>query len=201
VVLYYSKTFPTMRVYCLVSCACACIAFLHIPAFRKQPNRPAVPITDTTDLPTTTRGNIAKSKTKIRTSPSDPSKSTLWRHARGKPSRRDKAANQQYLTPCEENVLLEYVLRMSECGYPLPVKFLRSLALVIARQRSPLSKSLPPPMVSDRQARTGYNRHAAFKARRVKALDWTRHGYVGMWFRSRVLVLGLEIDSSSVIQT
>ena len=93
-----------------------------------------MPIIDTADLPIVTRGNIAKCKTN--TSPSEPSKSTLWRHARGKPSRRDKATKQQYLTPCEEKALLEYVLRMSERGYPLPVKFLSSLALVIARQRS-----------------------------------------------------------------
>jgi hypothetical protein len=62
--------------------------------------------------------------------------STLWRRARGKPSRKEKAANQQYLTPQEEQALVEYVLRMANNGYPLPVKFLRSLAWIIARQRS-----------------------------------------------------------------
>jgi hypothetical protein len=41
----------------------------------------------------------------------------------------------QYLTPYEEHALVDYVLHTSERGYPLPVKFLRSLALVIARQR------------------------------------------------------------------
>src|SRR4051794_26740187 len=56
--------------------------------------------------------------------------------ARGKPSRKEKAANQQYLTPPEEQALIEYVLRMANNGYPLPVKFLRSLAWIIARQRS-----------------------------------------------------------------
>jgi hypothetical protein len=30
------------------------------------------------------------------------SESTLWRYARGRPSRGDKAVKQQYLTPCEE---------------------------------------------------------------------------------------------------
>ena len=62
--------------------------------------------------------------------------STLWRRACGRPSKRDKAAKQQYLTPQDENALVEYVLRMADNGYPLPVKFLRSLALTIARQRS-----------------------------------------------------------------
>jgi hypothetical protein len=95
-----------------------------------------MPIIGTANLLITTRGNIAKRKIKISASPLESSKSTLWRYARGKPSWRDKAAKQQYLTPYEEKALLEYILRISERGYPLSVKFLRSLALVIARQRS-----------------------------------------------------------------
>jgi hypothetical protein len=39
--------------------------------------------------------------------------STLWRRANGKPSKRDKAANQQYLTPQEERALVAHVLRMA----------------------------------------------------------------------------------------
>ena len=62
--------------------------------------------------------------------------STLWRRANNRPSVADKAANQQYLTPQEEQALVEYVLRLADNGYPLPVKFLRSLALIIVRQRS-----------------------------------------------------------------
>jgi hypothetical protein len=58
----------------------------------------------------------------------------MCRRFHGRPSRIDKAAKQQYLTPCGENALV-YVLRMSERGYPLPVKFLHSLAIVIARQQ------------------------------------------------------------------
>jgi hypothetical protein len=62
-----------------------------------------MPIIDTADLLTTIRGIIAKRKTSALLS--EPSKSTLWHHAYGKPSRRDKAVKQQYLTPCEEKVL------------------------------------------------------------------------------------------------
>jgi hypothetical protein len=54
----------------------------------------------------------------------------LWRRANNKPSIADKAANQQYLTPQVEQAL---VLRLADNGYPLLVKFLRSLALVIVR--------------------------------------------------------------------
>jgi hypothetical protein len=68
--------------------------------------------------------------------PSEPSKSTRWRRAHSKPSRADKAASQQYLNPCEEKALVDYILCIANRGYPLSVKFLRSLALVIARQRS-----------------------------------------------------------------
>jgi hypothetical protein len=107
--------------------------------------------------------------------------STLWRRARGRPSRQDKAAKQQYLTPQEEKALMEYVPPMSENGYPLPVKFLRSLALTIARQRS---SAFQIPSVGDDVRPPGknwpqgfYARHPEPKARRVRALDWARHDH------------------------
>jgi len=92
-----------------------------------------MPILGSTDLPTIACGNTLKRKTEAIST--QPSKSTLWRHANNEPSRRDKAANQQYLTPRERKSLLGYVLRISGRGYPLPIKFLRSIALVIVHQR------------------------------------------------------------------
>jgi hypothetical protein len=86
-----------------------------------------MPIIDSA-LPTSTRGKITKCKTG--TAPVELSRFTLWRRAHGRPSQRDKAAEQQYLTPYEESALLDYVLHMSERGY------MRSLALMIAHQRS-----------------------------------------------------------------
>jgi hypothetical protein len=62
--------------------------------------------------------------------------STLWHRHHGRASRRQKAANQQYLTQQEEKALVSYLLRMSRNGYPLPIKFVRDLALVIARHRN-----------------------------------------------------------------
>lgn len=109
-----------------------CIFFV----FRRiWPDRPAMLIIDPANLPTTTLGKNTKPGTGAL--PQEPSKSTLWRRACGRPPRLDKAAKQQYLTPAEENALHDYMLRMSERGYPLSVKVLRSLALAIARQRSP----------------------------------------------------------------
>jgi hypothetical protein len=55
--------------------------------------------------------------------------STLWDRAHGRRPRKEKAAKQQYLTPQEEKALVNYALRMSRNGYPIPVKFLCSLAL------------------------------------------------------------------------
>jgi hypothetical protein len=43
--------------------------------------------------------------------------------------RREVAAQKQYLTPSEENALADYVLRMTERGYPAPVKLLRCLGV------------------------------------------------------------------------
>ncbi len=60
--------------------------------------------------------------------------STLWHRKHGRVSIQQRGANQQYLTPQEEKALVNYLLRMSENGYPLPVKFVRTLALVIVRQ-------------------------------------------------------------------
>ena len=61
--------------------------------------------------------------------------STLWHRDHGCSSIQQKGAKQQYLTIQEEKALVNYVLRMSRNGYPLPVKFVRTLALVIVRQR------------------------------------------------------------------
>jgi hypothetical protein len=132
-----------------------------------------MPIVDPANLSTITHGKTIKRKTAALQS--EPSRSTLWRRTHGKPLRIDKAAKQQYLTPSEEKALLDYVLRMSERGYPLPVKFLRSLVLVITRQRS---SAFQTPAVDDGVRSPGknwsqgfYKRHPELKARRVKALN------------------------------
>src|SRR5271167_1152821 len=57
--------------------------------------------------------------------------STLWHRKHSRVSNQQKGANKQYLTIQEEKALVNYLLRMSKNGYPLPVKFVRTLALVI----------------------------------------------------------------------
>lgn len=100
--------------------------------------------------------------------------STLWHRAHGRRLRRREAEGQQYLTPSEEKALLSHLLRMSNNGFPIPVKFLRSLALIIARQRSSsfrvpsANKTIHPP--GKNWARGFYKRHPKLKSRRVKQI-------------------------------
>jgi hypothetical protein len=62
----------------------------------------------------------------------------IGHQARGRVSNSQRGINQQYLIPAEESVLVSYFLKMSNNGYPLPVKFARSLAHVIMLHRNSL---------------------------------------------------------------
>lgn len=130
--------------------------------------------------------------------------STRWYRAHGRPSKRDTAAKQQYLTPEEEKAVVDYVLRMANNGYPVRVKFLRYLAQVIACQRS----SRFPIPDADRVVRPPgknwpqgfYTRHPEVKARRVKVLESRRQGSaiyekVVQWFT----VIGKELYSPVIL--
>ena len=55
---------------------------------------------------------------------------TLWNRAHGRSSKQEMAKGQQYLNSSEEKALVKYVLRMSNNGYPVPVKYLRSLVYI-----------------------------------------------------------------------
>jgi hypothetical protein len=131
--------------------------------------------------------------------------STLWHRAHGRPSKEEKAEGQQYLAPSEERALVKYLLRMSTNGFPVPVKYLRSLAFIIARQRSACAshaldtnEELKPPGKNWPQA--FYRRHPELKSKRVKALDWNRHdkniyGKITNWFE----IIGKELDDPLVL--
>ena len=130
--------------------------------------------------------------------------STLWHRANGRLSRRANAASQQYLTPKEENALLQYALRMANNGLPLPVKSLRSLALVIASQRTgnkqvlSSANSLYPPGKNWQQG--FYKRHPELKARKLRAIDSDRDDRrlevkIRDWFG----VIGKELDDPSIV--
>ena len=137
---------------------------------------------------------------------------TLWHRAHGRPSLQDRnsenankpgtdAADEN---PAEEQSLVKYLLRMSRNGFPIPVKYLRSLAFVIACQRSSIfqapaaSETIRPPGKNWPQA--FYKRHPALKPKRVKALDWNRHDQnihekVSQWFD----IIGTELDRADIL--
>ena len=72
------------------------------------------------------------------------SRTTLWYRAKGRPSRRTRAQNQQYLTPSEEKAFVQHILRTATLGFPLRIKDIPPLAFSIARRRS-ATKVIKPP--------------------------------------------------------
>jgi DDE superfamily endonuclease len=122
----------------------------------------------------------------------------------GRPSKEEKDKRQQYLTPSEEKALVEYLLRMSRNGFPVPVKHLRPLAFTIVRQRSSVfqapfdDEAIKPPGKNWPQA--FYKRHPELSPKRVKALDWNRHDNniydkITHWFE----VIGKELHDPIIV--
>jgi hypothetical protein len=99
--------------------------------------------------------------------------STLNHRANGRPSIKDKARRQPYLTPEEETALAQYLKRRADIGYPIPVKQIPSLAFIIASRRSTTHKPIKPP--GKNWPKAFERRQPALKSRKVKAVDWNRH--------------------------
>lgn len=100
--------------------------------------------------------------------------STLIHHRLGRRSRAEQAQSQQHLNREEEKALVEFLLLRSSLGQPVRVKYLRSLAFSIARQRSTKSDSIKRP--GKNWPRAFEKRHPEFQARRIRSIDWKRHG-------------------------
>ena len=71
--------------------------------------------------------------------------STLHYRARGRRSMEEKAQSQQYLTPWEEDVLIKYLLQMSDLGQPIRIKFIPALAFRVTCHRPTIDRHLKPP--------------------------------------------------------
>jgi hypothetical protein len=71
--------------------------------------------------------------------------SILHHRARGRRSMEEKARSQQYLTPWEEDVLIKYLLQMSNLGQPVRMKFIPSIAFRVTRHRPTTDRPLKPP--------------------------------------------------------
>ena len=92
---------------------------------------------------------------------------TLYYPAHGRPSARQKAQRQQYLTTEEEKALVTFLLLTSNLGLPVRIKYIPSLAFSLARKRFTTIDKLP----GKNQARAFKRRHLELKARRVKSID------------------------------
>jgi hypothetical protein len=85
----------------------------------------------------------------------------------------------------QEDVVVKFLLQMSDLGQPVRIKFIPSIAFSVTRQRPATDRPLRPP--GKNWAKALGKRHSVLKARRVKALDWNRHekniyGKATHWF-------------------
>jgi hypothetical protein len=85
----------------------------------------------------------------------------------------EKAQSQQYLTPWKEDVLIKYLLQMSDLGQSVQIKFIPALAFRVACHWPTTDRPLKPPGRNWTKALE--KRHPELIAQRVKALDWNRH--------------------------
>ncbi|KAF2185381.1 hypothetical protein K469DRAFT_576460, partial [Zopfia rhizophila CBS 207.26] len=83
------------------------------------------------------------------------------------------AIGQQYPTPPEEKALVKHLLRMSDNGFPVPIKYL-------PRQRSSTfhpstaNEAIDPP--GKNWPHAFHERHSSeLKTKKMKVLDWKRH--------------------------
>lgn len=74
----------------------------------------------------------------------------------------------------EEKALVKFLLLMSSLGQLVRIKYLGSLAFSIARQRS--TKNIAIKCPSKNWPRAFEKRHPELQTRRVRSIDWKRHG-------------------------
>jgi len=125
---------------------------------------------------------------------------TVYYRAHGRPSMKEKAQGQQYLTPEEEKALISFLLLMSDLGQPVRIKYIPSLAFSLARQRSLVTTDDPIKPPNKNWPRAFEKHHPELKARRVRAIDWKRHEnniYVKIihWFE----VIGRVVQDPAIL--
>lgn len=122
--------------------------------------------------------------------------STLHHRDRGRPSREAKAQSQRYLTPYEENAVVEFLLQQKAFGRPVRMKHIPSIAFSATRNRPPADRPLKPP---------GPNWPKAFEKHRPELIakknrpqDWNRYNIydkVEYWFE----IIGEELKSPAIL--
>jgi hypothetical protein len=70
--------------------------------------------------------------------------STLHHRARGRRSREAKVQSQQYLTPCEENAVVEFLSHMTSIGQPARIKCEAAIAFSATRHRAGAERPQKP---------------------------------------------------------
>ncbi|KAF2177634.1 hypothetical protein K469DRAFT_602423 [Zopfia rhizophila CBS 207.26] len=119
------------------------------------------------------------------------SHTTLWNRAHGLPSIREKAESQQYLTPTEEKALARYLIQMSDIGYPVLMKCIRSLAFIIARQRSATAVTIKP--LDKNWPKAFEKRHPELHSRKSR-YDNNIYDKITHWFE----VIGKELQDPAI---
>jgi hypothetical protein len=106
---------------------------------------------------------------------------TRYYRKRGRPSMKDKAQGQQYLTPPEEKALVAFILRTSAVGTPIRVKYIPALAFCIASRRATNRPSEPPNKNWPQAFRC---RHSQLKSRNNRPMPWAQQAldqnYIGL---------------------
>lgn len=105
---------------------------------------------------------------------SDVPLSTLYHRAHGRPSPTKKWQNQKYLSTEEENVLLTFLMISSTMGEPVQIKYLPSLAHIIACRRASAMIDKPIKAPNKNWGQAFQKRHPELRARRVRAINWKR---------------------------
>jgi hypothetical protein len=118
------------------------------------------------------------------------SRSTLHDRKNGRPSIKAKAEGQQYLTPCEKNAIVRFVLQMAELGQDVRIKHLPSLAFTVAT-------NIPLEAPCNDWPRGFKKRNPDLMIKRKHALDWKRYNIYEKtehWFE----VIGKVLQSPDV---
>ncbi|KAF1967811.1 hypothetical protein BU23DRAFT_372845, partial [Bimuria novae-zelandiae CBS 107.79] len=99
--------------------------------------------------------------------------STLGHRKRGRRSREDKAIDQRYLYPYEENAVSDFLTRSAALGQPVRVKYMPAIAFSATRHRPEADRPLKPPHYN--WAKRFETRRTELIARTNKPQDWNRY--------------------------
>ena len=127
--------------------------------------------------------------------------STRWHRAHGRQTRRQRAVQQQLLTPSEEKALVDHVLRLYRNGHPARIKHLRSFAGTLLQRRAGANGLREKRLPGKDWPQAFCKRHPELEAARLKAIDWQRHeknirAKIQRWFQ----IMDEQLNERGVLQ-